>query len=163
MQEIFDKVATHLLRQNARSTNSIEACRYRGVNGLKCAIGALIPDPLYDSRLEGRRVTSLCVLDYLYQAGVIDSESINSKKIQLLLGLQRMHDGSPPSLWDSDLRKLAIEYRLNSAICDLVQPTIPVPIPDDIAFSTMMSNLVKEVSQPATPATATVTKEGVTA
>lgn len=36
-----------MLEQGKRSTNS-EGCMYRGPNGLKCAIGHLIPDNLYD-------------------------------------------------------------------------------------------------------------------
>lgn len=47
-QEIFDTVATHLLRQNARSMGPrtdprfgtlSRGCAYRGDGGLRCAIG----------------------------------------------------------------------------------------------------------------------------
>lgn len=39
-----------MLKQGKRSVDSEDkiACRYRGPNGLKCAIGHLIPDDLYD-------------------------------------------------------------------------------------------------------------------
>ena len=42
-QAAFNKVARHLLRQNAKSTNKDGECLYRGPNGLRCAVGALIP------------------------------------------------------------------------------------------------------------------------
>src|SRR5690349_11599184 len=46
-QEIFDKVARHLLTQKEQSRDSF-SCAYRGVNQngkiLSCAVGCLIPD-----------------------------------------------------------------------------------------------------------------------
>ncbi len=42
-QEIFDKVATHLLTQNEKALNSVGGCVYRTDKGLKCAVGCLIP------------------------------------------------------------------------------------------------------------------------
>lgn len=48
MQETFDLVVQHLANQKGiRSQNKNGACAYRGENGNKCAIGALIPDELY--------------------------------------------------------------------------------------------------------------------
>lgn len=52
-QEIFDKVATHLLSQGKRSALGGVGCAYRGDGGLQCAIGCLIPDELYRYELEG--------------------------------------------------------------------------------------------------------------
>ena len=45
-QQIFDKVATHLLTQNARSAAE-GSCLYRSPSGLKCAVGCLISDSVY--------------------------------------------------------------------------------------------------------------------
>jgi hypothetical protein len=51
LQETFDKVCVHLLTQLQKSvfldSNGSMACAYRGPNGLKCAVGCLIPDELY--------------------------------------------------------------------------------------------------------------------
>lgn len=57
-QEIFTKVATHLLTQKQRARdvhpNGAESpCRYRTAAGLSCAVGCLIPEDLYDPRIEG--------------------------------------------------------------------------------------------------------------
>lgn len=44
-QEIFDTCLTHLRAQGRRSIDPISGfCVYRGPDGLKCAIGALIPN-----------------------------------------------------------------------------------------------------------------------
>lgn len=60
-QEAFDKVTAHLLEQKARSVISDspdrpvpggKTCCYRGENGMKCAIGALIPDEMYSPDME---------------------------------------------------------------------------------------------------------------
>ena len=47
LQEVFDIVSKHLLKQNERSGFSDDSCSYRGPNGLKCAAGILIPDEEY--------------------------------------------------------------------------------------------------------------------
>ena len=59
-QQIFNKVATHLLKQNKRSIDKgTDVCLYRGPNGTKCAVGVLIPDSLYLKTMEGRNILSL--------------------------------------------------------------------------------------------------------
>lgn len=53
-QEVFDIVATHLFAQGKRSlkvgAERIGTCAYRGADGLKCAIGILIPDAIYQKK-----------------------------------------------------------------------------------------------------------------
>jgi hypothetical protein len=60
-QEIFDTVATHLLKQGRRAINPDmpEICHYRGEHGSKCAVGVLIPDETYDPMMEGRTISAL--------------------------------------------------------------------------------------------------------
>lgn len=53
-QEIFDKVATHLFAQGVRCFDTdADACVYFGPNGMKCAVGALIPEADYRDEIEG--------------------------------------------------------------------------------------------------------------
>ena len=55
-QEIFDKVATHLIAQGKQSLSWIDthlSCAYRGDEGAMCAAGCLIPDGEYDPVFEG--------------------------------------------------------------------------------------------------------------
>ena len=58
-QEIFDKVATHLIAQGKQSLGywdglegSDLTCSYRGADGTMCAAGCLIPDDEYDDEFE---------------------------------------------------------------------------------------------------------------
>jgi hypothetical protein len=118
-QEIFDKVAVHLLTQNLKSTETVyypeeeskPLCRYRGhVNGgkpLKCAVGVLIPDDVYSPKMEGCSVEEL---DILYpQLGFTD-------QISLLEDLQGMHDCFEPHEWKGMLGGIANTYRINPSI-----------------------------------------------
>ncbi len=44
-QEVFTKVKDHLLKQNKAAVNAgYGACAYLAPDGLKCAVGCLIPD-----------------------------------------------------------------------------------------------------------------------
>jgi hypothetical protein len=45
-QEIFDVVSEHLFNQGKRSVDKFH-CRYRNDDGLRCAVGVLIPDTYY--------------------------------------------------------------------------------------------------------------------
>jgi hypothetical protein len=52
-QQIFDKVYQGLASQNFRQSSSAGGrCLYRGPDGLKCAIGWLIPDDEYHESFE---------------------------------------------------------------------------------------------------------------
>ena len=52
-QEVFDQVATHLLKQRVASRNfATEMCAYRGAKGRKCAAGCLVSDEEYSTEME---------------------------------------------------------------------------------------------------------------
>ena len=89
LQEIFDKVATHLLTQ-PRSINDVGDCLYRGPDGKKCAAGILIPDEEYNSMMEGTAFESVYVtyaMDFLD-----DDPKETDEKIRLVNILQSVHD-----------------------------------------------------------------------
>lgn len=51
-QEIFDTVSYHLFKQGKRAVDS-HFCRYfNKIDGLKCAVGILIPDNVYFSEID---------------------------------------------------------------------------------------------------------------
>lgn len=52
-QEIFDKALAHLRVQGCQAIEANTTCLYRTSSGLKCAIGALIPDEVYTPDMEG--------------------------------------------------------------------------------------------------------------
>jgi hypothetical protein len=73
-QQMFDFMLNHLRNQGGPSVDKDIgdlACMYRGDNGRMCAIGCMIPDRLYNPRLEG-----LTANEYLRCAGgSIDNET----------------------------------------------------------------------------------------
>lgn len=144
MQQVFDRVATHLLTQNAQSkgpytdysdgywTEVDNACAYRGANGMKCAVGCLIPDDEYDERFEGAAVTAVRpqpmlspnaygvhkgkLLAKALRAGGVNTT--NERLLELLSELQQVHDTSSPKHWREELLKVAKTYGLgDSAVC----------------------------------------------
>jgi hypothetical protein len=60
-QEVFDKALTHLRAQGKPSLNpkTIWKCQYRSPEGLKCAVGCLIPDEDYREEMEGRNANEV--------------------------------------------------------------------------------------------------------
>jgi hypothetical protein len=113
LQEIFDTVSKHLLTQKERSFDPVNNwCMYRGPRGLKCAVGALIPDDLYDESMENENVSHLFSShrDVIVGSG-IDADSFDADR--LLCELQFLHDGEPPSGWESALKDLALRFNLS--------------------------------------------------
>jgi len=107
-QEIFDKVATHLMTQLKRAEKrrvpsygsaGDTYCRYRTDEGLSCAVGCLIKDEDYSPGMEGRSVHNLN-LTYL------------KKEVYFLAKLQAIHDMEDVKNWGADLGALAEEYGL---------------------------------------------------
>lgn len=119
MQEIYTKVKAHLLAQNAKSANGtsfagLPRCFYRSPGGLKCAVGALIPDELYDPDLEGYGVEEQPVIEVLVAAGVLDGAGhfLREDKVNLLERLQRVHDLNEPHQWPESLAEVAADFDL---------------------------------------------------
>jgi len=61
-QEFYDKICAHLVKQGCRSMGEgplSTACLYRGANGRKCAIGAVIPDDIYTEEMDAAADTGI--------------------------------------------------------------------------------------------------------
>lgn len=104
-QQIFDKVAAHLLKQR-HVAYANESCVYRDTKNRACAVGGIIPDSAYNPLMEGRIVQSflhprqkikemlannqslLALAKALDAAGVPCEQSA----LKLLDSLQAMHD-----------------------------------------------------------------------
>lgn len=117
-QEIFDKVAIHLLTQKKRSISESEGgCLYKGPNGLKCAVGCLFTGNFDTSELEGEAVFSSEVRCALQSLGVIDSNESDQveDQVDLLSELQEIHDEMPPEDWRMHLLRLATEHNINTS------------------------------------------------
>jgi len=107
-QEIFDTVAKHLLTQKVKSKAAI--CLYRGPNGTKCAIGALIKDEFYDIEMEclGGLLVNSSAQWALKQSGVRFSDGLWS----FLSQLQEIHDEHEPETWKDELDQFAKKHSL---------------------------------------------------
>lgn len=128
-QEIFNTVATHLLKQNAQCGDQL-GCRYFDpATGRKCAVGCLIPPERYDAQFEGCSIGSILdvlmglykgedmlddsqhqLLNVLIDAGV-GTTSIDT--LELLDELQQIHDNIKVADWKLELAELAERHNFN--------------------------------------------------
>ncbi len=131
-QQIFDAAVGHLLRQNEKAQivgHWAKYCGYRGQNGTKCAVGALIPDELYDARFEEQGICDVIWGHSDYEAYPIYGETpaynkhahlghvlgqvgIGVEDQQLLSDLQEVHDELEVDEWPKGLRDVAEAYGL---------------------------------------------------
>lgn len=105
--EAFDKVSKHLLSQKEKSIQETIVgfrCAYRGDNGLKCAIGCLIPDELYHEDME-----SITVIDLVKGFPEI-GELFRGVDINLLFELQSTHDDIDAESWEGVLSDIYAHY-----------------------------------------------------
>jgi hypothetical protein len=105
-QEVFDLVATGLLKQNRKSTDDFGGCFYRGKDSCKCAAGLLIPDEYYRSGLEG------CSWHLLIKKGMVPSQHG-----ALIARLQVIHDTLDTEQWRHALIEFAADCGLDDAVC----------------------------------------------
>ena len=108
-QEIFDRVARHLLTQKKHAMVN-DACVYRTPDGLKCAIGCLIPNELYTPEIEGYSATKCQVVHVLLKVGI--------SCIAFLNELQIVHDTYDVDDWAPQLRRVAVKQKLSYAVID---------------------------------------------
>ena len=88
-QEAYDRVCAHLQKQGCQSValyGSINRCVYHTPDGLRCAIGALIPKELYEPSMEGLAV------NVLPPSFASVEELFHGVSLELLSGLQWVHD-----------------------------------------------------------------------
>ena len=112
MQQIYDQVATHLLKQNStcmRTDLDGGICAYRGEEGKMCAVGCLIKDEFYDVSLENHSIDNFNVVNAVKLS--LDS-NLSIVSLYLLERLQTLHDGVNPMEWKRALKKVAEEFEL---------------------------------------------------
>lgn len=105
-QEILDKVCERAKDKrkalaNRRPDDTL--CAYRTKDGLRCFVGALIPDEMYSPELEGQAACSLPLkfADYF-----------GANNMPFLDDLQQVHDQWEPHEWEARLRFIAKDYGL---------------------------------------------------
>lgn len=119
LQEIFNKVKSHLLTQKVRAQTEDKLsvyggyfCAYRGDNGTKCAVGCLIADEHYRPECEWASVYTGRVQRALIASGV--PIGADPRTINLLSRLQAVHDLKSPEEWDTALTEVAQQYGLET-------------------------------------------------
>ncbi len=109
-QEAFNKVVRHLLTQKKRAVgcDGCTACRYRTNDGLRCAIGCLIPDDLYDASMENLGVNTLKAFRPPIAQLFRDIRHHN-----LLENLQEIHDQELVESWHTHLYQVGKNFGFN--------------------------------------------------
>ena len=108
-QEVFNQVASHMLRQNevSKHANGI-GCAYRGVNGLMCAAGCLISDEEYLPEMDEPKQCG-------YAMGWVDLHRfgyVTGEHEDMINRLQIVHDLSKTEYWKNALRDIADDLKL---------------------------------------------------
>jgi hypothetical protein len=131
-QEVFDKVASHLLKQNMKSLDGDdpdlpfddEWAMYRiefFVDGklikLQCAAGCLIPDEQYDES----------VMEGSYWRELVDCGLAPDKHVLLIEELQKLHDRLPVGEWRPGLLLIARTFGLSPAVVENFLGEVPNP------------------------------------
>ena len=107
-QEIFDQVVRHLLTQRRRATGSGDRnglCSYRTPEGLRCAVGCLIPDDVYTPDMEDKGIDDL-IEDWEELSWMREHEKLLSK-------LQYVHDNEDVDDWEKELAQVALDNELS--------------------------------------------------
>ena len=91
-QTAFNQVAEHLIKQGRKATDINSPCMYQikleDGTILKCAIGCLIPDHLYEKRFEGRTIGRLLLENEVDELAA----HLDNVDYLLLEDLQAAHD-----------------------------------------------------------------------
>lgn len=119
-QAVFNIVVQHLRKQGARSAYSDTGkCLYRGPAGMKCAVGVLIKDEVWEKmgehNLNGATIYAFAVREMLEESGWKLSSEPDANgwdDVDFLRKLQQIHDGDPVETWEQSLRDLGAAFGL---------------------------------------------------
>lgn len=119
-QGIFDRVSLHLLAQG-RPAREGGSCKYRTVDGSKCAIGCLIEDDQYTPGME---FYWIYILAERYSSRMKNILNGTSSRLAFLEKLQIAHDNCDTDKYGqfnrdallSRLRAVAKVYELSDAV-----------------------------------------------
>ena len=118
VEEVINKVYSHLLEQSSNWEDTDTVCAYRAIRHdgkfYMCAIGCLIPEEIFEKDYN----TQLCIevllkLDEKVSSLFYSSDDSKQTKdnwISLLGQLQTMHDAMPPNQWPKVLKTIANKH-----------------------------------------------------
>ncbi len=108
-QQLFDTIVNHLRAQGRKSLNEDGKPAYRGVNGCRCPIGAMLLDNDYSPKMENNTVIQLLGGKLLSKKLIKEWEPHQ----YFLQRLQYVHDHVDVDMWESNFEWIAREYGLN--------------------------------------------------
>lgn len=111
-QEIFDKSVGALLKQNKVSIGE-SGCYYKTSCGLRCAVGHLIPDEMYNPKMESINVMGLLGRFPELKPFMVAEDLQVPIAHSLLNRLQFVHDALSTTVWKEEYQKLAKMLELN--------------------------------------------------
>jgi hypothetical protein len=128
LQEMFEIAVVNLLCQGERSTECGD-CLYRGPNGLKCAIGFLIPDEKYNETLECTPAGDiLCMIPEVFGFRQ-DFDVTEFNRVSVFLdNMQSIHDNTclfETGQWPISLIKLGQRFGLETDWIDKLCAVLP--------------------------------------
>ena len=106
IEDIFERVRTHLLTQRCRSEDADGEPRYRGLDNRRCGVGILIDDAFYCSAIERLGVSLLRVPSDDALARALRCSGVNvddERVVELLIDLQDIHDLAAIERWPQAL------------------------------------------------------------
>ena len=113
LNKIFYKVQKHLLKQNEQAQVRFR-CKYRTDSGLSCAVGCLIPDQMYRSHANIEDLGGVSGLPSDVLTPIIGMQFAKARrKLDLLGGLQHIHDNYQPSAWPEALAEVKTKFNIN--------------------------------------------------
>lgn len=112
-QEVFNKVAKHLLKQGERAVDDGGACQYHVPNSKKrCAVGCLITKRYYKENMEDYGPEEL----FFEFPKEMKNLRLNKRRHKIILDeLQDLHDNDyadPKEEWPEQLKDLAQSHKL---------------------------------------------------
>ena len=112
-QQVYETVRNHLITQNVKSVNNLNAGVYRGRIGRKCAIGVIIPDDLYKPEFDevNHNADIRSIIQRFGAINVLGYE-VDEQDIEFLDELQQIHDQYDPAVWASKLSQFATDWGL---------------------------------------------------
>jgi hypothetical protein len=106
-QQAFNKMVRHLRKQNKRSSNQDGGiCSYRTYDGLRCAVGSLIPNRLYDYGFEHQTI------EYAMKTHPPLGEYLAGVSLNLMQHMQAIHDDEPVGKWEQCFKEAAKKFNL---------------------------------------------------
>lgn len=108
-QEVFNHIALHLLKQNARSLkrSNGSVCAYKSYDGLRCAAGCIISDLEYNDEFEGKS-----------WFGLVDAGRVPKNHAILISDFQKMHDREIPIDWPDEIKEIARKHNLSYQVVE---------------------------------------------